>query len=80
MSDIQLLPNNLTRSKTLRCANPLNKLYIVFAVLDEFMVLEGAKYSEKAVVRTEISVCIVTRFPYFPLHFKLVSSIISRLK
>lgn len=69
----------MKRSSTLRSANPLNKLYVIFAVLDEFLVLEGDRHGEKATVMTEFSICIVSRFPYFPLHFKLISTIVSTL-
>lgn len=78
VSDIQGINGGLKRGSTLRSANPLNKLYVVFAAMDEFLVLEGDRHAEKATVLTEFSICIVTRFPYFPLHFKLVSAISSR--
>lgn len=74
---MQASTGGLKRGSTLRCANPLNKLYVVFASMEEFLILEGEKHNEKASILVEFSVCILTRFPYFPLHFKLVSAIAS---
>jgi hypothetical protein len=66
------------RSKSLKASNPLSKIYVVFATVDEVIAVEGNTYGERVNLKTQMSICIMTQYPYFSLFFKLLSILISR--
>lgn len=78
VSDIRGKKDKHKRSKSLKTCNPLNKIYVVFATVDEVMAVEGNSYGDRAIIKTQMSVCILTQYPYFSLFFKLLSILISR--
>jgi hypothetical protein len=60
-------------------ANPQNKLYIVFATVEDVACVDGSVFGQKAVVRTPLTVCLFTQYPFFSLHFKLLSMLLSMI-
>lgn len=79
-SDIQPKSKKLRRSKSLKIGNPQNKLYMVFVTVNEVASIEGPSFGQKVTVRTPLTICIATQYPYFSLFFKLLSMLMSKLE
>ncbi len=56
-------------------ANPQTKLYCVGAKLKDFVYVKGPRHGLECIVETDMVIGIFTRWPFFDLMFKLVSSI-----
>ena len=65
------------RSKVLRFCNPQTKIYVVGVVFDDFFVVRGDKFGQDAVVKVEAAMGLVTSVPFFDMHFKILTQLLS---
>ena len=58
-------------------SNPSNKIFIIGAKIEDFNHIKGNTYGKDMTVISDISICIMSRYPTFDLHFRLLSILYS---
>jgi len=61
----------------LREANPQNKIYFVGLKLPDFYFIKGIKHGTSFTSISDFAFCLVSRLPFFDLHFKVLSLVYS---